>query len=332
MKKEWNTRSLRELAFAYQPSAILLAAAELDIFRILAREPLTAQQLAASLGTDPRATTILADALASIGLLDKQDGLYSPAEGTVDTLAADGAATLLPFMRHHANALRAWAKLADVVDSGRPAMVTPSTRGAEADHVAYVETMDVNARHAAEVIAALGPIEFQHMLDVGCGPGTWSIAFLRAVPGARATLYDLPEVIPITRGHVEAAGLADRVTFVSGDYRIDEALPAGADVAWVSAVPHQNSREQNRELFAKVHAALRPGGHIMIREIVMDEDHTAPLFGSMFAVLMLVRTETGNTFSFSELEEDLEAAGFEVLELFPHKHDLDSIIRARRKD
>ena len=88
------------------------------------------------------------------------------------------------------------------------------------------------------------------------------------------------------------------------------ALPAGADLAWVSAIVHQNSRAQNRALFAKVFAALAPGGRIAIRDILMEEDRTRPVAGALFAVNMLVATEGGGTFTFAELREDLEAAGF----------------------
>ena len=331
MGNDWTRDSLRKLAMAYMPSAALLAAAELDIFGVLERRGASsAMQLADALEADLRATTILADALTNLGLLEKRADLYSPAAGTVDVLTADGRDTILPFARHHANILRSWGKLAEVVATGRPTVVEPSVRGAEADHTAYIETMAVNARQASEVIAALGPLEFEHLLDVGCGPGTWAIALLQAVPEATATLFDLPEVLPLSRKHVEAAGCSDRVTFVGGDYRANAPLPAGADMVWVSAVAHMNSREQNRELFLKAHAALRPGGHIMIRDIVMDDAHTGPSFGVLFAIIMLLRTECGGTYSYEEFGEDLEAAGFEAPELFRHRFDMDSIIRARR--
>jgi SAM-dependent methyltransferase len=311
---------------------VLLAAAELGVFGVLAREPMSAKSLAATLGTDLRATTILADALAALELVEKRDGLYSPAAGTLDALASDGSATLLPFMQHHANASRAWARLADVAVTGQPAVVAPSIRGSDADHVAYVELMDVNARRAPGVVAALGAISFEHLLDVGCGPGTWTIALLRAVPGACATVYDLPEVLPITRRHIEAAGLADRVSFISGDYRSDAEFPAGADCVWISNVAHLNSRQQNRELFAKAHAALPSGGFLMVQEITVNEAHTEPFFGAMFAVLMLVRMQNGGTYSVGELCEDLEAAGFDSPELVEPAHERGSIIRAMRRD
>jgi SAM-dependent methyltransferase len=327
---DWTPESLRELAVAFMPSAAFLAAAELGVFGLLAAGPSSASELAARLRADRRAMTILADALVNLGLLHKHDGLYSADPEIVEALSQGTEATLLPYARHHANSLKAWARLAEVVQSGRPASVEPSIRGADADHSAYIATMEVVGRQAPEVIAALGPPQFEHLLDVGCGPATWAIAFLRGVPGSRATLFDLPEVLPIAREHVEDAGLDDRVTFVSGNFRTDEFLPAGVDMVWLGAAAHLNSRQQNRELFAKIHAALQPGGHLLIRDVVMNDAHTEPRFGAMFAVLMLVRTEAGGTFSFEEFREDLLAAGFDDVELLSQKPDMDSIVRARK--
>ena len=89
-----------------------------------------------------------------------------------------------------------------------------------------------------------------------------------------------------------------------------DALPPGADLAWVSAIVHQNTRAQNRALFTAVFEALTPGGRIAIRDILMEEDRTRPVAGALFAVNMLVATQGGGTFTLAELREDLVAAGF----------------------
>jgi SAM-dependent methyltransferase len=331
MSDRWTADALLELARAYQPASILLAAAELDLFGALEKEPLNAEGLATELGADPRATRILADALTALGLLDKSDTLYSPASGVAETLTADGSRSVLPMLWHQANCMRSWVQLAATAKTGRPAGDHESIRGAEADRAAFIEAMEVASRHAAEdLIAALAPLSFQHLLDVGGGPATWTRAFLRLVPEARATLYDLPEVIPLSRAHIAAAGLGDRVEFVAGDFYNDAALPAGADLVWISAIVHQNSREQNRSLFSKVHAALVPGGELMIRDMVMNDLHTSPRAGALFAVNMLVRTESGGTYSFAELREDLEIGGFGEPTLVHGARDMDCVVRARR--
>ncbi len=126
------------------------------------------------------------------------------------------------------------------------------------------------------------------------------------------------------------AGLSDRVTFVPGDFYADP-LPAGADFVWLSAIAHQNSREQNRELFGKIHAALDAGGSVIIRDIVMDESRTRPAGGAMFAINMLVGTEAGGTYTFEEYRADLEAAGFFDVKLLRRDEWMDSLIQARKR-
>ena len=165
------------------------------------------------------------------------------------------------------------------------------------------------------------------MLDIGGGPGTWSIAFLRAVPEARVTLFDLPEVVSIAEQNFAEAGLSDRVTLTAGDYYTDS-LPEGADLAWLGAICHQNSRKQNRDLFARVHAALSDDGVIVIRDVIMDPSHTSPASGALFAVNMLVATEAGGTYTFDEYREDLNAAGFDEVTLVHRDEFMNSLIRA----
>jgi predicted O-methyltransferase YrrM len=188
---------------------------------------------------------------------------------------------------------------------------------------------NVSAPNADQVIHAVQPLQFQHLLDIGGASGTWTIAFLRACSSARATLFDLPHVIAIAQRRVAAAGMEKRVELVPGDFTRD-ALPPGADLAWVSAIVHQNSRAQNRALFAKVLAALVPGGHIAIRDILMEQDRTRPLAGALFAINMLVATEGGGTFTFAELREDLEAAGFAKVAVMRQDEAMNAVVVARK--
>jgi hypothetical protein len=89
-----------------------------------------------------------------------------------------------------------------------------------------------------------------------------------------------------------------------------------------------NSRQQNRELFAKVFKALEPKGRIVIRDYVMDESRTSPPSGALFAVNMLVSTAGGTTFTFGEIREDLHHAGFADVELIDDRAEMNSLIQA----
>ena len=333
MSKHWTGDEVLELARAFQVPCVLNAAAELDVFSAFGGESLTAGTLAERLEADQRGIKILADALASIELLVKDGETYRLAPGVTDTLTEGGSDSVLAMVRLSGNCMRGWAQLGAITKQGCPPDPRPtSVRGAEADRESFIEAMnDISRRTADSLVAAIGPPEFEHMIDFGCGPGTWTIAMLNASPGSRATLFDLPDAIPIARRHIASAELEDRVDFVAGNFETDETLPGGADLAWVSAIVHQNSREQNRELFAKIHAALADGGRILIRDVVMDESHTLPQYGALFAVNMLVHTPAGGTFTFDELSEDLHAAGFTDAALLNPDEFMNAVVQARKE-
>ena len=329
MARRWTADEILNLVRAFQPACVLAAAAELDIFSALAARPTTAKSLAAKLGADLRATTILLDALAAMELLTKRADKYSVPSNIARILTEESPDNILPALRHQANGLRRWNQLARIIQTGEPAKCKPSIRGRAADEAAFIGAMDNFSAPFADSIVKQSKPKFEHLLDIGGASGTWTIAFLRAVPEAKATLFDLPSVIPLAKKRIAKAMLGDRVTFVAGDYYRDK-LPAGADFAWLSAIAHQNSREQNRALFAKVYASLQDNGVLVIRDVVMEKSRTSPAAGAMFAVTMLVATQAGGTYTFDEFRQDLLQAGFAKVKLLHHDEFMNSLIRATK--
>jgi precorrin-6B methylase 2 len=330
MARRWNKEDISQLVRSFQPACILTAAADLDIITALAKKPMTADALASSLNSDPRATTVLLDALTAMELLQKQGDIYSVPEEIAVLLSETSTDNILPMIRHLSNCLRRWARLAEVVRTGKPANAGPSIRGQAADCAAFIGAMhNISGPMADQLIQKLQPLKFSHLLDIGGASGTWTIAFLRAVPEAAATLFDLPPVIPLAQKRLSDAGLQDRVTLVGGDFSTN-ALPAGADLAWLSAICHQNSRRQNRALFAKVYNAIQDNGVLFIRDVVMDPSHTAPAAGALFAVNMLTGTEGGGTYSFEEYRRDLSEAGFDEVVLVHRDEMMSSLIKAKK--
>ena len=328
MAKQWTAQEVLDISRSFQPACVLTAAAALDVFSPLHAKPMTAGVLAGELGTDTRATAILLDALAALEFLDKQGEKYSVPEDVAGLLDEKSTDNILPMIRHHANCLRRWVELSKIVQTGKCAEIAPSVRGAEADIEAFIGGMNNISRPVARwVMDKINPLRFGHMLDIGGGPGTWSIAFLRAADGTKATLFDLPAVIPIAGQQFAEAGLTERVNLVGGDYNAD-VLPKGADLAWLGAICHQNSRQQNRDLFSRVHTALVDDGVIVIRDVIMDTSRTSPVSGALFAVNMLVGTEAGGTYTFDEYSEDLREAGFVEIELVHRDEFMNSLIRA----
>ena len=319
-----------EMAADFQTACVLGAAAELDLFTILGRRATSAQRLAELLGSDRRATAMLLDAVAALRLLDKQGEEYSLPHELRPWLVDGSPKSVLPMIWHRMNIMRGWSQLAWVTKAGMPCPRPASIRGAEADRAAFIAAMHtVSGPMADELIAQLVTPQFEHLLDVGGASGTWTLAFLRAVANSKATIFDLPDAIEQARERIGGTEFAERVALVAGDFYSDD-LPGGADFAWVSAIVHQHSREHNRELFGKVCAALKPGGKIAIRDVVMESSRTRPVFGALFAINMLVNTATGGTFTFDELAEDLRAAGFIDPELCIEHEAMNSVVMATR--
>lgn len=174
----------------------------------------------------------------------------------------------------------------------------------------FIGAMHVIAsKKAPEVVAAIEPGEARRLLDVGGGSGTYTLAFLAAASKMQATPFDLPPVIEMARKRVREAGEQDRTTLVPGDFYKD-VLPPGHDLALLSAIIHQNSQEENKDLYRRIHDALDPGGRIVVRDYVMSSDRTEPVEGAMFAVNMLAGTRGGKTYTYEEIAGGLAAVGF----------------------
>jgi len=143
----------------------------------------------------------------------------------------------------------------------------------------------------------------------------------------KATLFDKPEVIEMARERLRKEGMLDRVALVPGDFYQDE-LPPGHDLAFVSAIIHQNSPAQNLDLFNKVFRSLNRGGRILIRDHVMEPDRIHPRNGAIFAINMLLGTLGGGTYTFDEIETGLSQAGFTRIHLFKKGEQMDALVEA----
>jgi SAM-dependent methyltransferase len=312
------------LARGFQESRVLLTGAELDLFTLLSREALTASEAATRCGGDTRAVTVVLDALAAMGLLTKAEGQYRTSPEAAP-LSADAPESILPVLLHSAALWHRWTELTRMT-GGTP---LPDRRPEESLR-AFIGAMHVLALPQADrIVAAAGIGGARRLLDVGGGPGTFTIAFLKAEPALSATLFDRPAVVEIARGHLERAGLAGRVTFAAGDFDADE-LPGGHDLAWLSAIIHQNDLAANEVLYDRIYRALVPGGRLVLRDFVMEPERTRPRAGALFAVNMLVGTADGGTFTFEEIQAGLVRSGFRRIRLLASGERMDGLVEAFR--
>lgn len=293
---------------------------------LLATQSLAADEVATRTGANLRALTIMLDALAAMGLLVKEEGRYHCEPSAAPFLTADGPASLLPTVLHAADLWHRWSKLTEIVGGAQASRRSPA-----AVQRAFIGAMNASAAAQADrIVSLVDPSPARKLLDVGGASGTYTLAFLRAVPEMRATLFDRPAVVEMARERLGAAGVLDRVTLVSGDFYLDP-LPPGHDLAFVSAIIHQNSPEQNVELFRKVFAALDPGGRIVVRDYVLSPDRISPRSGAIFAVNMLTGGAGGNCYTYSEIKSALEQAGFTRVSLTQPGTQMDGLVEAFKR-
>jgi predicted O-methyltransferase YrrM len=316
------------LAQNFMETRILLSAAELNLFTILSPAPLSTREVASRICADPRALTVLLDALSAMGLLIKRGETYECTNSASRFLSQDAPNSVLPMVLHAAHLWQRWSSLTEVIRGTSVSMdAAKSSRSAE-DLRAFIGAMDVIATpRAQEIVAAVNPGSSKTLLDVGGASGTYTIAFLKAVPEMKATLFDKSEVVEMARDHLSKAGMLDRVNLVSGDFYKDE-FPQGHDLAFVSAIIHQNSPEQNLGLFNKVFRSLNRKGRIIIRDHVMEPDRIHPKDGAIFAVNMLIGTLGGTTYTFEEIKTGLSQVGFTGIHLLKKGGHMDALVEA----
>jgi predicted O-methyltransferase YrrM len=314
---------------AFWEARILMTAAELDIFSFLSDTPKTVAEVSKHLSSQYRGTEALLNVLAALDLLVKQEGKYRTKAGLERFLSGSTPETVLPMIRHMAHLWERWGKLTEIVLKGKEEESIEALERDEEGVKAFIGAMHTIGRGMAEsVVSRLDLSGHENMIDVGGGSGVYTIAVLKLVPRMRATIFDLPSVIELARQKLAEEDLLGRVTLVKGNFYKD-ALPDGHDLALVSAIIHQNSPEQNVELFKKCFDSLLPGGMVVIRDFVMSEDHTQPADGAVFAINMLVNTSGGSTYSFEDIRRDVEAAGFADATLLHHA-EMDSLVTARK--
>lgn len=304
-----NPDTIREFALSFQKSRILLTGFELDIFTNIEESGTTNKQIVGRLKLDEHACERLMNALVSLGFLNKQNQLYYNTPESFAFLSRKSPDYLGGLM--HSNHLwNTWSNLTKVVKTGVSAYPAEINDRGEDWLTPFITAMHDRAKkQAPRQLASIDLTGINSILDIGGGSGAYSMEFVSRKSGIEATVYDLPNVVPITKVFLEKEGFSDKIMTYAGDYTTDK-LPEGFDMVFLSAIIHSNSLEVNRDLVKKCFGSLNKNGRIVIQDWIMNNDRTQPTSGAVFAINMLVGTEAGDCFTEQEVAEILSAAGF----------------------
>ena len=302
---------LLQMLKGFWHSRILFAGQELGVFDFLAQGPKTAAQVAQGLRLDLRGVEILLNALAALELLRKDTERFCVNPAVEDALVAGRPGSQASIIAHHRMMWDSWGHLDETICSGRPwRPPAGSSRTPDSKRVrAFIQGMAEIGQAAARELA--GRVDLTHVervLDVGGGPGTYSIALARRKPTLRATILDLPKPLEVAREYIARSGMQQQVEARKGNALKDD-FGSGYDLALVSNLLHSFGPDDNARIVRKSAEALAPQGWLIVNEFALNEDRVSPVSAALFAVNMLANTEQGRTYTVGEIAQWMAEAG-----------------------
>lgn len=300
--------------FAYQKTAAVKAAVELDVFSAIGAGADSAAALAAKLNASPRGIRILCDYLTVQELLIKDGERYrlTPSSSVfLDKGSPACMASIVDFLAAP-EMMRLYLEdpAAFVRNGGSVGLANLA-----ADHPLWVKFARAmvpfiapRAQSVAEEVARW-PSPPRKVLDVAAGHGIFGIAVGKAVPGASIVALDWRPVLEVALENARLEGLETRYTTIAGS-AFDVEWGTGYDLVLVPNFLHHFDREGCVGILERARRALAPGGAVLVVEMVPNDDRVSPPFPAMFAFVMLASTPKGDAWTARELQEMGRAAGF----------------------
>lgn len=312
-----DTVRLQMLAQAYQRSAALFAAVELDLFTAVEKGADSVETLAAALGIAPRNAARIVPVLLALGLLERRGGRLVNAADVQRFLVKGQPSYAGPWMLFTKPRWTEWGRLAEHLkaqDTRTLGMYESFTvEDARKYHQAtYSVGMGAGRRFVREVDLA----SRSKLLDLGGGSGAYSINAAQKWPGLRAVVFDLPPVAVVAREFIQQNGVADRVEAVAGDFTRD-AFPQGCDAAVMASNLPQYDAAIIAEVIAKAFAALAPGGEMHLIGEMLDDDGSGPIGPALWGLSEALFHSTGRAHTEAECLGYFRTAGFVDLMVTP---------------
>ena len=314
-KKQITSERLQQIGFAYAPPLIISAAVSNKVFDALENGAKTVEQVSKQTGASVRGLRAIMDALVGLELLkkDRQSRYSLMPESEAFLISNKPGAVAGFFGSILPQLISRWLRLSDVVRDGRPVTaVNQETEGTEFFGQLVENIIPMSYPGAQKlgdhlkIAKAKGEVR---VLDLAAGSGIWGIALAQKSPHVCVTAIDWAGMIPTTKRITGKFGVRDRFDFVDGDL-LQADFGNGYDIATLGHILHSEGEQRSRDLLKRTFGALKPGGTIAIGEWLVNDRRTEPTHALMFAVQMLVNTEKGDTFSFNEIKNWLEDAGF----------------------
>jgi demethylspheroidene O-methyltransferase len=317
---------LFDLVAGFSFSQILQAAVESGALDQLADGPIGIGAVAGRCGLSHDAALRLLRAAAALGLCEKVGDDQWMLSGQGAVLQADRG--IQAMIRHHRSL---YADLADPVALLRADRSGPTAlsrfwayRDGGETSQDYSDLMAASQRMVAgQVIDTYDFSRHRSLLDVGGGHGAFVAAVAQAAPGVRLGLFDLPPVA------LHADRIDGRVAIHAGDF-FSEPLPRGYDCISLVRILHDHDDEPALNLLKSTHAALEPGGRVVVAE-PMARANGAERMGDAYFGFYLWAMGSGRPRTAEDIGGFLRSAGFASVRQLPTSQPLiASVIVAER--
>ncbi|UWU16193.1 methyltransferase [Rhizobium sullae] len=313
-KSEVSPALLVDAMFAFQKTAAIKAAIELDLFTMIGSEARTAGSLAAEAGSAERGLRILCDFLVIAGFLMKSGDSYALTPSSqvfLDRRSPAFMGTAIEFLASPEMLTLFLDDPAACVRNGGAvglANVAPDNPV----WVRFARAMGMFTGASAQGLAsevAGWPKPPAKVLDVAAGPGRFGIEIAKVASSARIVALDWKPVLAVTEENARNADVADRFSFLPGS-AFDVDWGTGYDLVLLPNFLHHFDKNGCVTLLKKARASLVPEGRVAVVEFVPNEDRVSPEFPAAFAWVMLATTPTGDAYTERELADMARLAGF----------------------
>lgn len=321
--RELDLDGLLLIAEGHAAFQLLWAGVQFDLFALLSKEPgLNLEAVADRLGLQRQPARILLVGLTALGIIQKEGSAYRNSPIAEKMLVKGSATNIGPVLGWQAHIV--YPGLTDFLESlrqyrnvglrqfpGQGDTLYERLTSHPGIEKVFQDAMSGLSRQAnAHLLDAVDLSPYRHLVDMGGGDGTNALAIARKFPHLRVTVFDSASVCELAKANIAASGLADRVDTHRGELYAD-VFPAGADIFLFSHMFTIWSLEKNRQLLAKSHTALPPGGSVLIFNMMGRDDDTGPLSTALGSPYFLaIATGEGMLYSWQDHEEQVRAAGF----------------------
>lgn len=310
-----NPALVLDTLVAYQRSAALRAAIELDLFRAIGEGVSDIKSLAARCKASERGVRILCDYLTIIGFLQKANGQYrhTPTSATFLDPASPACIALISRFLGNSTMSEPCLSLAEIVRKGTTTL--PGDGSVEPENPIWVEFARSMVPLMAPMSGPLAAIALDgvsgpvRVLDIAAGHGLFGIEVAKQNPQAHVVALDWPSVLEVAKDHAAKAGVEARYQLLPGSaFEVNYGGPY--DIVLLTNFLHHFDRSTCVVMLKKIRAALKAGGRVVALEFVPNDDRVSPPMAAGFSLVMLTTTPAGDAYTFHELESMYLEAGF----------------------